>query len=77
MRTTITIRADQNLRDELLRRAETDGKSLSELVRGILEAALAESPIHVRVGQLSGRLRLPKRSTEPWRKRIRERNWRS
>jgi plasmid stability protein len=76
MRTTITIRTDENLRKKLLKRAETDGKPLSELVREILEAALVERSIKSRAGHLSGRLQLPRRSTELWRKRIRERNWR-
>ena len=77
MRTTITIRADKSLRQELARRAELDGKSLSELIREILETALAERPVGSRTGHLRGRLRLSRRGAGSWRDKIRERNWRS
>ena len=42
MRSAITIRIDVELRQRLLERAASDGKSLSELVRGILENAIAK-----------------------------------
>ena len=77
MSTTITVRADQRLRNALAKKAALSGKTVSELVREILEEALADRPIGVRAGHLKGRLELPRKSSEAWRKRLRERNWRS
>jgi hypothetical protein len=77
MGTTITIRTDEKLRQALLDRAELDGKSVSDVVRSILEDALTERSVHARAGHLSGRLELPDRTTPDWRKRIRQNNWRS
>jgi plasmid stability protein len=77
MGTTITIRTDEKLRQALVKRAELDGKSVSDLVRSILEAALADRSVQDRAGHLSGRLRLPDRTAPAWRKRIRDNNWRS
>lgn len=75
--TTITIRADATLRSELEERAAALGKSLSEVVREILEAAVSRQPVAGRVSHLKGRLRLPRSHSEPWRRELRERNWRS
>ena len=77
MSTTITIRADEPLREVLDKKAAASGKTVSELVREILEQALAETPLHFRAGHLKGRLRLPRKSSEPWRGRLRQRNWRT
>jgi plasmid stability protein len=77
MSTTITIRADEALRRELEARAAALSKSLSELVREILEAAVARQPLESRTGHLRGRLELPRQEVEPWRRELRERNWRS
>ena len=77
MSTTITIRAEESLRKALARKAAASGKTISELVREILEEALADRPMRVRAGHLKGRLDLSRKSSEPWRKRLRERNWRS
>jgi plasmid stability protein len=76
MSTTITIRADEPLREALDRKAAASGKSVSELVREILTEALADRPVQVRAGHLQGRLRLPRTTPEPWRARLRQRNWR-
>ena len=76
MSTTITIRADESLRDALVRRAEAQGKNFSEFVREVLQAAVADSSVEARVGHLRGRLRLGRKSSDAWRKRLRERNWR-
>jgi hypothetical protein len=76
MSTTITIRAEEHLREALRRKAAASGKTVSELVREILEEALADRPLHVRAGHLKGRLRLPRKVSEPWRKHLRRRNWR-
>ena len=77
MSTTITIRADEPLRESLDKKAAASGKTVSELVREILEFALAETPLQFRAGHLKGRLRLPRTTSEPWRKRLRLRNWRT
>jgi len=75
--TTITIRTDEALRRELEERAASVGKSLSQVVREILQTALADRPLGERTGHLRGRLELPRRQIEPWRRKLRERNWRS
>ena len=77
MSTTITIRADESLREALAKRAAVSGKTVSELVREILEEALADRPVRARAGHLKGRLRLPRKSSESWRQRLRQHNWRS
>jgi plasmid stability protein len=76
MRTTITIRADDSLREELQQRARSQGKSMSAVIREILCDALESRPVEARVGHLRGRLELPVRDDEPWRRELRERNWR-
>lgn len=76
MSTTLTVRTDDELRGALARRAEAQGKTLSEVVREILEEALVERPREARIAHLRGSLRLPRPETEPWRSRLRERNWR-
>lgn len=77
MRTTITIRADKNLRKALEERARAQGKTLSELAREILRNAVEDRPLRLKTGHLRGRLRLRQEQTEAWRKALRERNWRS
>jgi hypothetical protein len=77
MSTTLTIRTDAALRDALAERARAQGKTLSQLVREILEAALAERALGARVGHLKGRLMLREQATEPWRESLRRHNWRS
>jgi len=77
MSTTITIRAEESLREALAEKAAVCGKTVSELVREILEEALADRPVKLRAGHLRGKLNLSRRVSEPWRKRLRERNWRS
>ena len=76
MGTTLTVRTDEALRQALLKRAEEAGKSLSELVREILEEAVIDRPLGERTGQLKGRIRLTPAKSEAWRDRLRERNWR-
>ena len=77
MRTTLTIRTDERLREALAERARAQGKTVSQIVREILQDALEERPLASRVGHLKGRLELPSQPDDPWRERIRERNWRS
>ena len=77
MSTTITIRADDSLREVLDKKAAASGKTVSELVREILEEALAETPLQFRAGHLKGRLRLPRKTSQPWRRQLRQRNLRT
>ncbi|MBI4483630.1 MAG: hypothetical protein HY652_12165 [Acidobacteria bacterium] len=67
---------DVKLRERLGRRARQLGKTDSELVREILENALAERRLETRAGHLMGRLSLKRASGDPWRKELRARNWR-
>ncbi len=76
MRTTLTIRADENLLEALKTRAAAHGKSVSEVAREILSDALAERPLSERIGHLRGQLDLESGASDPWRDRLRERNWR-
>jgi plasmid stability protein len=64
------------MRDQLQRRARLQGKSVSEVVREILRDALESRPLGERTGHLQGRLDLPRQEDEPWRRELRERNWR-
>lgn len=73
MNTTITVRTDEKLREELENRAAALGKSLSELVRDILSEAVSGAGMV----RLKGALTLPRHTTEPWRRQLRRRNWRS
>jgi proteic killer suppression protein len=64
MTTTITIRADASLRAALNRRAAATGKTVSALVRDILEDALAERHTgerasHLRAAGVLDDLRVP------------------
>ena len=76
MTATLTIRTDEALRRALQRRAQALGKTISALVREILEEALSEQSVAARAGHLKGRLDLPRDDGDPWRQEIRERNWR-
>jgi plasmid stability protein len=76
MRATLTIRTDEKLRAALQKRAEFQGKTMSELAREILSEAVAERPMAERTGHLRGQLDLKPGGADPWRKRLKERNWR-
>ena len=75
MGTTITIRTDQSLREALIKKATTEKKSVSEVVREILEDALVERPLAERVARTRGSLRLAEKRAG-WQRQIRDRNWR-
>ena len=75
MRSTITIRTDRPLRDALARKAKTEHKTVSAVVREILEDALVERPLAERVGRMRGGLGVAEART-PWQQQIRDRNWR-
>lgn len=76
MSTTLTIRTDEALREALAKRASAQGKTISEVARDILRSALEERPLEERTSHLEGRLRLGQKQTEPWRRSLRQRNWR-
>jgi plasmid stability protein len=77
MSTTVTIRTDEALRKALQARARARGITLSEAAREILRQALEHRPLEVKTAHLRGGLKLPGEPTEPWRKALRERNWRA
>jgi metal-responsive CopG/Arc/MetJ family transcriptional regulator len=79
MSTTVTVRIDDSLRDALELRARATGATLSEVVRDTLREALAERPLSERIGHLKGVLDVDPDAgldDDPWRRQIRERNWR-
>jgi plasmid stability protein len=77
MGVVLTVRTDEALREALRRRAATQGKTISELVREILESAVQERPIAERAGHLRGCLELPATDDDPWVQHMRRTNWRS
>jgi plasmid stability protein len=77
MSTTLTVRTDEALIEALRQRAESQGKTVSALVRELLEASLAERPLADKAGHLKGRLDLSDSDDDTWRQQLRERNWRS
>ena len=76
MNTTLTIRADEKLRLALKARAAMQHKTVSEIVREILEDALAERPLADSVGHLKGRLEERTSDSDRWADAIGKRNWR-
>jgi len=75
--TTITIRIEELLRKRLEERAAATGKTLSALVREILENAVAERTLGRRAGHLKGRLKMPSDGLGDWKDTIGKRNWRA
>lgn len=75
--TTMTIRTDEKLREALRRRAEAQGKTASAVAREILEENLENRTLESRAGRLKGRLDLEPEVSDPWRREIRERSWRT
>ncbi len=76
MSTTLTIRTDKPLLDALARRAKMERKTVSQVVREILEDAVVERPLSDKVGSLRGSLRIAEPRTG-WQRQIRARNWRT
>jgi plasmid stability protein len=74
---TLTIQADGKLLEALEKRAAVQGKSVSEVAREILSEAVEEKPLADRTGHLRGQLKLSPDTTDPWRQRLKERNWRT
>ena len=76
MEKTLTIRLDAEQQRKLGETAKILGKSVSGLVREILQEALAERTIGSRAGHLKGRLQLSSQPRDAWARKIKERNWR-
>ena len=76
MSTILTLRTDESLREALEARARAQGKTVSEVARDILQAALDARPLGARTGHVRGSLRLRQSQNEAWRKALRARNWR-
>ena len=76
MEKTLTIRIDTQQQRKLGKAAKMLGKSVSELVRDILQEALAERTIGIKAGHLKGQLKLPAQPRDAWARKIKERNWR-
>ena len=72
---TLSIRTSETLHEALGERARLQGKSVSELVREILENAMVERSVLERTRHVVGSLDFEVDGDE-WRRKIRERNWR-
>jgi Arc/MetJ-type ribon-helix-helix transcriptional regulator len=75
MSKTIAVRVDVELHKAIEERARTSGQTVSEVVRETLRDALAERPLSERIGHLRGSLDVPS-DDDPWRRALREKNWR-
>ena len=74
---TLTIRLDRQQREALRKRARTARKTESEVARELLSQGLAMRADWDKALKLKGCIKLPKDFANPWRKQIRERNWRA
>lgn len=77
MNSTLTIRLDKQQRDALSKRARSEQKSESEVARELLAQGLEPRADWEQALKLKGCVKLPKEPTDPWRKQLRERNWRA
>jgi hypothetical protein len=79
METTLTIRLSVKQREALKRRAAAENRSESALVRDLINRELQRGFDFNHVRHLVGSIASAPRHWEqdPWRKRIRQRNWRS
>ncbi len=78
METTLTIRLPAKQRQALRRRAGAEKRSESALLREIIDRELQRRFDFNRVRHLIGSVASPPKHWEkdPWRKHIRQRNWR-
>lgn len=77
MSTTFSFRMDSDKRRKLRQKAQSLGKTESELVREILDRELQERPLGTLLQHVKGRLALPSGGVEEnWRRTLKERNWR-
>jgi predicted DNA-binding protein len=79
METTLTIRLPKAQREALRRRARAEKRSESALVREIIHREIQRGFDFERVRHLAGSVvSSPEHwAKDPWRERIRQRNWRS
>jgi len=79
MDSTLTIRLPKAQRQALRRRAASEKRSESALVRQMIEREIHRGFDFERVRHLVGSIASPQKHWEkdPWRGHIRERNWRS
>ena len=78
METTLTIRLPVRHREPLRRRAATEKRSELAIVRDLIDREINRGFDHNRVRHLVGSIAgSPKHwAKDPWRKHIRQRNWR-
>jgi predicted DNA-binding protein len=78
MESTLTIRLPAKQREALRRRAAAEKRSESALVRDLIEQEIQRGFDFDRVRHLVGSIASPSKHWEkdPWRKHIRQRNWR-
>ena len=76
MDATLTIRLDKQHREALRKRARAARKTESEVARELLAQGLEIRADWDNALKLKGCIKLPKDFTDPWRKQIRERDWR-
>jgi len=76
MEKILSVRIDAEQQRQLGQAAKMLGKSMSELVREILQQALAEHPLGDKVGHLRGHLNLTSSSRGSWARKLKSRNWR-
>lgn len=77
MDATLTLRLDGGLRRKLRARAVALKVSEAEVVRQALDREVNTEPLGKRISSLRGVLRSPRKpDDDPWRKAIRENNWR-
>jgi predicted transcriptional regulator len=76
MSMTLTVRTDDQLGTKLRELAKAREKTVSAVVREILEEAIADKPISVRAGHLKAQMNLNS-DDDSWRNQLRERNWRA
>ena len=79
METTLTIRLSKKQRDALNRRARAEGRSVSAVIRDLLERETTGGFDFERVRHLVGSVKSSPKHWErdPWLKHLHERNWRS
>lgn len=77
MNATITIRLDEQRREELHQMAVTLGKTDSQLVREFIERGLVEESLGHRLARLKGSISQIPSTGDALSQSIRARNWRS
>jgi predicted transcriptional regulator len=76
MNASLTIRLDEDQRQQLRKLASQLGKTDSEMVRDMIERGLAEESVGSRLAHLKGGLPESPAANDALSRTIRERNWR-